>query len=81
MYYHNYMLGELFATQLHHHIATAVLGLESPHQTAFVGSKKAGKYLRDKVFAPGNLYRWDELTRRATGEPLSAKAFAKQYVN
>lgn len=80
VYYHNYMLGELFATQLHTHIAREVLGVDEPHETAFVGSKKAGQYLREKVFAPGNLYRWDELTRRATNEPLSAKAFAEQYV-
>ena len=81
VYYHNYMLGELFATQLHSHIAKTVIGVDSPHRTAFVGSKQAGQYLRDKVFAPGNLYRWDDLTRRVTGEPLSAKAFAQQYVH
>jgi peptidyl-dipeptidase A len=80
VYYHNYMLGELFATQLHSHIAKTVIGAGSPHETGLVGSKKAGRYLREKVFEPGNLYRWDDLTRRATGEPLSAKAFAEQYV-
>ncbi len=80
VYYHNYMLGELFATQLHAHVAREVLGVDEPQATAFVGSKKAGQYLREKVFAPGNLYRWDELTRRATSEPLSARAFAEQYV-
>ena len=80
VYYHNYMLGELFATQLHHYMAREVVGVENPHETAFVGNKKAGRYLREQVFAPGNLYRWDDLTQRVTGEPLSAGAFARQYV-
>ena len=37
---------------------------------------EAGEYLRGAVFGPGNLYPWNELTRRATGEPLTAKYFA-----
>ena len=77
-YYHNYMLGDLFACQLHDHIAAAVLGVDDPARTSFFGRKEAGDYLREKVFAPGNLYSWNELTRRVTGEPLSPKAFARR---
>ena len=77
-YYHNYMLGDLFACQLHDYIAREVLGLDDPDKTSFFGSKKAGEYLRKAVFAPGNLYSWNELIRRVTGEPLSAEAFARR---
>jgi peptidyl-dipeptidase A len=77
-YYHNYMLGDLFACQLHDYIATEVLGVDDPDQTSFFGRKEAGDYLREHVFGPGNRYSWNELTRRVTGEPLSAKAFARR---
>ncbi|MGD2111569.1 MAG: hypothetical protein PVI86_19505, partial [Phycisphaerae bacterium] len=77
-YYHNYMLGELFACQLHDHIARVVLGAADRDATSFFGRKEAGDYLRKEVFASGNLYPWQELIRRATGEPLSAKAFARR---
>ncbi len=77
-YYHNYMLGELFACQLQDHVATKVLGVDHSEKVSFWGRRKAGDYLREEVFAPGNLYKWDELVRRATGQPLSAAAFARR---
>jgi len=79
-YYHNYMLGELFACQLHAHLAKSVLGVDDPGKTSFYGQKAAGDFLREKVFAQGNRRPWKELIKLATGEPLSAKAFATLYV-
>jgi len=76
VYYHSYMLGEMFAAQVRHTIAREVLGLADPRQTCFFGRPEVGAFLREKVFGPGNLYAWNELTRRATGEPLTAKYFA-----
>ena len=36
--------------------------------------------MREKIFGPGNLHAWNELTKLATGEPLTAKYFARQFV-
>jgi len=80
VYYHSYMMGELFACQVHAHIARSVLGIDDPTRTSFFGKKEAGRFMKEKVFGPGNLYSWNELTRFATGEPLSARFFAKQYL-
>ncbi|MEK7711269.1 MAG: M2 family metallopeptidase [Planctomycetota bacterium] len=80
VYYHNYLMGDLFATQVHAYIARSVLGVDDPAKTSFYGRKEAGDYFKEKIFGPGDLYSWNELTRRATGEPLSPKAFAGQYV-
>jgi peptidyl-dipeptidase A len=80
VYYHSYMMGELFASQLHEHIGTKVLRLTDPTKTSFYGRKEVGDFWKEKVFGPGNLHAWNELTRQATGEHLSAKAFAKLYV-
>jgi len=80
-YYHNYMLGELLASQLHNHIAHKVLKLESDKNVSYVSQKKAGDFLRKKVFEVGDVYHWNEMIRRATGEPLTAKYFVRQFVN
>lgn len=81
VYYHSYLMGELFACQVHHYIATSLLGLDDPRKTSFLGRKDVGQYMIEKIFAPGNLYSWNDLTRFATGEPLTAKYFAKIYVS
>jgi len=78
VYYHNYMLGELFAAQVRRHVTCKVLGLADRAGPGFYGRPEVGAYLRDKVFGPGNLYSWNELTRRATGEPLTARFFAEE---
>jgi peptidyl-dipeptidase A len=79
-YYHNYMLGELLASQLHHHIVHKVLGLESDRNVSYVGDKAIGDYLRKNVFGPGALYHWNDMIARATGEPLTAKYFVSQFI-
>ncbi|MHC4205044.1 MAG: M2 family metallopeptidase [Planctomycetota bacterium] len=80
-YYHNYMLGELLASQLHNHIVRKILKLESDDNISYVSQKKAGDYLRKNVFEIGDVYHWNEMIKRATGEPLTAKYFARQFVN
>jgi peptidyl-dipeptidase A len=79
-YYHNYMLGELLASQLHHHIVHEVLRLESDHDVSYVGDKALGDYLRKKVLGPGARYHWNDMIERATGEPLTPKYFVEQFV-
>lgn len=79
-YYHNYVLGELLASQLHHHLTFNVLKLESDKDVSYIGKKEVGDFLRKKIFEPGAVYRWDEMIERATGEPLTPKYFVDQFV-
>ena len=79
-YYHNYMMGELLASQLHHHIVRKVLRLRSDESPSYAGDKRIGDYLRKKVLAPGARYEWNEMIRRATGEPLTPKYFVEQFI-
>jgi peptidyl-dipeptidase A len=79
-YYHNYMLGELLASQWHHTLVTKVLGLKSDQGVSYIGQKKVGDYLRKNVFEAGDLYPWNEMIQRSTGEPLTAKYFVDQFV-
>ncbi|MFC1792355.1 M2 family metallopeptidase [Planctomycetota bacterium] len=79
-YYHNYLLGELLASQLHNHIVHKVLKLESDKNVSYVSQKKAGDFLRKNVFEVGAVYHWNEMIERATGEPLTPKYFVRQFV-
>jgi len=77
VYYHNYMLGEMFASQVHHALVKAVLPGTKPAAAEYVGNKAAGEFVEHRVFQPGLSLPWNELTRHATGEELSAQAFAE----
>lgn len=79
-YYHNYMLGELLASQLHHYLVHNVLKLESDEGLSYIGDRRIGQYLREKVFGPGARYTWQEMIVQATGEPLTPKYFVQQFV-
>ena len=79
-YYHNYMLGELLASQLHNHIVHNVLMLKSDEDVSYVGHKEVGNFIREKVLEPGAVYHWNEMIKRATGEPLTPKYFVEQFV-
>jgi len=80
VYYHNYMLGELFASQIQSYLARELMGLPEGTEISFAGNPEVGRYLIEKVFRPGARYRWEEFVEFATGEPLSAKHFAAQFV-
>ena len=77
-YYHNYMMGQLFASQVHHTIARKVLKAD-PHSALYVGHAGVGEFMKKRVFAPGKTMPWNELTKFATGEELNATAFAADF--
>jgi peptidyl-dipeptidase A len=73
VYYHNYVLGELTASQLESWIQRTAGGL--------VDNPAAGELLIDRFFAHGARYSWDELVEVATGEALNPDYFVAQYVS
>jgi len=81
VYYHNYLLGELYAAQLHARICKTYFPGKDPYTVAYSDNKEVGRYLNEKVFSPGAMWKWDRFTVESTGEPLSAKAFADAYVS
>jgi peptidyl-dipeptidase A len=80
-YYHNYLMGELLASQLHKYLITKILKLNSDKNVSYVGMTKAGDYLRYKVFEAGAKYPWNEMIKKATNEYLTPKYFVEQFVN
>ena len=78
-YYHNYMMGELFASQVHAAICRDVLGGVDPLKASYVKKPEVGAFMKSKVFGPGRSLSWNELTRHITGVELNPKAFAAEF--
>ena len=79
VYYHNYMMGQLFASQVHATVAKEVFGGADPKAVIYVGEPKVGEFMKKRVFEPGRTLDWRGLTKFATGSELSPKAFAADF--
>jgi peptidyl-dipeptidase A len=80
VYYHNYLLGELMASQLMNNIAKNIYKTDDLSKISFYNNPEVGKYLIEKVFKPGSKYSWNDLIKEATGEFLDPKYYIKQYI-
>jgi peptidyl-dipeptidase A len=67
VYYHNYLLGALLASQIEQTIE---------RESGALLSRAGGRWLVERLFRPGSLLRWDALIEEATGRPLGADDFA-----
>jgi peptidyl-dipeptidase A len=75
VYYQNYLLGEMLASQLQDHILTAVVGGGEDRWTRFVDDPAVGTFLRERFYAPGKRWVWRDLVTHATGRPLESRPF------
>ncbi len=76
VYYHNYMLGECFASQIQSAMRSGLVA-----DTPLVpGDLDAGAWLAQRIFAPGASLHYDDLARAATGEAVRPHAFARQFL-
>jgi peptidyl-dipeptidase A len=78
-YYHNYLLGQLFACQVHAKIARDVLKADDPATAIYTRDPRVGTFLKERLFSQGALRSWNDLTKFTTGEELNAKAFAAEF--
>lgn len=79
VYYHNYQMGQLFASQVHHAIVRNVYHGGDPNAVVYVGNREVGEFMKKRVFEPGRTLPWNELTKHATGQSLNAAAFAADF--
>ena len=78
-YYHNYLLGELLASQIH---STLKRKLHSDDEVMqYVGEKEIGAFLKKRVFEVGATLYWNAMIEQATGEPLNPEYFVNQFVH
>jgi peptidyl-dipeptidase A len=71
VYYQNYLLGEITASQL-----AWALARETGATSPAVEPAAAGEFLREQFMRPGASLRWDALVEHATGAPLSVDHLA-----
>ena len=79
-YYHNYQLGELLASQLQAYINTHILKVGEYDIVSLSKNPEIGNYLLNNVFRPGAKYQWNDMIKRATGEELTAKYYAGEFL-
>lgn len=79
VYYHNYMMGQLFASQVHATIAKEIYKGADPKTVTYVNEPKVGEFMKKRVFEPGKTLDWRGLTKFATGAELSPKDFAADF--
>lgn len=80
-YYHNYLLGELFASQLYYYVAKNIVKTDNVNTMSMVNNTEFGNYLKSNIFEPARRYYWNDMIEKATGEKLTAKYYAQQFVN
>jgi peptidyl-dipeptidase A len=74
VYYHNYLLGEMTASQL---LATIKRDV-APTDRELISSPAVGEWLTQEIFRTGSRYAWSELLKRATGDTLNPKYFVDE---
>ncbi len=78
VYYHNYLLGELMASQV-----SAAIRRETglPPERSIAGEPRVGAFFSERIFSRGASLDWNGLLVHATGEPLDARFFVEQFVH
>lgn len=80
-YYHNYLLGELLASQINAFMVRNIIKNNDFKNPDYAGRPEIGEYLVKKIFMRGKSLPWNELISSATGEELTPKYFADQFLN
>ena len=78
VYYHNYQLGEMLASQLQDHVLRQVLGGGSGVWERYVRAPEVASFLTREFYAHGKRWNWRELTQRATGRALETRPFVDE---
>lgn len=72
VYYFSYLLGEMFASVIEETLFQQTGSRD-------LTSEKAGLFLQQKLFSPGNTMSWSQLVEHVSGKPLSPEAWITQF--
>ncbi len=78
VYYHNYMLGEMMASQLQRRLLECMGGAGEAAWERYLTSPDAGRYLIERLYHPGRSVNWREALVRTTGDSLQTSAFVDE---
>ncbi len=74
VYYFSYLLGELFASSLQEKLMRHCGQKNIYHP-------QAGRFLQEKLFAPGDSMNWDQLIHSITDNKINSDAWIKEFAN
>ena len=74
VYYHNYVLGQMFQDQLVEKLAE-IAGESDPLKVIFRDRPELGQHLIEQVFRPGASMPWPEFVEKSTGKPIGVDAY------
>jgi len=72
VYYFSYLLGEMFASAIEETLFEKTGSRD-------ISSLKAGSFLQEKLFSPGNRMHWNDLVQYVTGKKLEAGPWVRQF--
>jgi peptidyl-dipeptidase A len=79
VYYHNYMLGEMMASQVERRLMSHAGGdpdrADHASWDRYISNPSVGRYLIEHLYRPGKSVDWRQAIQRTTGEPLNPAAF------
>lgn len=79
IYYHNYLLGRILASQIHNYLIKNILKEQKIDDYDYSSRKEIGEYLNKDIFSKGISLRWNELIKQATNEDLNSKYWVEQF--
>ena len=78
VYYQNYLLGEMMASQIQAHLLSEVIGGGKDAWQRYVSDPAVGVFLRERMFHHGKSMDWRATIRAVTGRPLEPTAFVSE---
>ncbi len=78
-YYHNYLLGEIFSSQLNEYLHQNILKSTNLWENVLIDNPEIGNFLINKLFKYGASLHWKDVIGQSTGEDLNVEHYAKQY--
>ena len=81
VYYHNYLLGEVFSSQLNNYLHKHILKSSDLWNDVLINRKEIGEYLINNLFKFGSSLHWKEVIKISTGEELNTEHYLKQYLS
>ncbi len=79
-YYHNYLMGEMMASQMLAAMAKDLYEGQVFTTLDTCGRQDVGAWMVERIFAPGASVHWSQLIEDATGEPLTPRYFVEEYL-
>ncbi len=78
VYYQNYLLGEIMASQIQGALLGRVLGGGADAWERFVSTPAVGRHLTERLFRPGRAVDWRHAVRDVCGAPFSSTTFVDE---